>query len=66
MYKGHKPKPKKRLLTPQDNALLGKMPYAVKGSPNTILYITQQQAALRDDLIPNFRSELRNTMVEGA
>ncbi|WP_177225785.1 hypothetical protein [Arsenicibacter rosenii] len=32
-----------------------KMPYLVRNMPKTILYLTEEQAAKRFDLIPQFR-----------
>ncbi|GAB3760344.1 hypothetical protein [Spirosoma pomorum] len=46
--------PRQRRLTPVMPIPVSKKPYLVRGTPDTILYLTPEQAASRIDLIPQF------------
>ena len=43
-----------RLRAARQQAEANKKPYLVQGMPRTVLYLTVEQAAKREDLIPQF------------
>lgn len=45
---------KERQLAAHQAAEASKRPYLVRGMPNTVLYLTENQATKRTDLIPQF------------
>ncbi len=54
MYKSTKDLLRERLAHSLQRINKDKKPYFVRGKPSTILYLTQNQAGSRKDLIPGF------------